>query len=116
MTIYRDKINDLLGKMFALRSLVHNANRVHVDEYLHTVWWRVGQTCMSFTPFYPSDASLQPRFQSYVDAEETRISSNLGEFRYDIDAMDTLALITGPGRIEKASYSRSTLISLVTEN
>lgn len=89
--------------MFALRPLVHPVNRISVDQYLRIVWWRVAQTTTSFTPFYPSDTSLVTQFQSYTEAEEERIRKNLEEFHYDIDAMDTLALITGPGRIEKVS-------------
>ena len=103
MTIYRDKIEGLLAKMFSLRGLVHPANRVSVEEYFRIVWYRVAQTTMSFEPFYPADNSLAARFQSYTDAEEERIKQNLEDFHYDIDAMDTLALITGPGRIEKVS-------------
>lgn len=102
MTIYKDKIDELFGKMFALRSSVHPANRVAVDEYLHAVWQDVARTTMSFESYHPSD-SLSARFQDYVDAEEERLKKNLENFHYDIDAMDTLALITGPGRIEKVS-------------
>lgn len=105
MTVYRDKINDLLAKMFALRPFVHPANRVAVNEYLHHVWWRVGQVCMSFTPFYPSDTSLREKFQSYTDVEEARIEKNLRDFNYTIDALDTLALITGPRCIEKVRWN-----------
>lgn len=104
MTAYRDKINDLLEKMFALRPLVHPANRLAVNEYLHHVWWRVEQICMSFTPCYPSDLSLHGQFGEYVEAEKTRIKENLDKFKYKIDALDTLALIAGPRPIEKVYF------------
>lgn len=47
--------------------------------------------------------ALQARFQSYVDAEELRLKTNLEAIRYDIDGLDALALVTGSGRIEKVS-------------
>jgi hypothetical protein len=45
--------------------------------------------------------SLQSKFQNFVDAEEARLAANLDAVDYDIDAADTLVLVTGQGRIEK---------------
>lgn len=94
--------------MASLRALAHPANRIAVDNYFREVWNPVAQTCMSFRSFYPNDSTLVTKFQSYMDAEEERIRKNLEEIKYDIDALDTLALITGPGRIEKVgSYGKN---------
>lgn len=47
--------------------------------------------------------TLQDRFQPHVDAEEQRLRKSLEGVRYDIDALDTLELVTGPGRIGKVN-------------
>ena len=99
-TYYRDKVVELLAKMFAMRPKIHNANTEAVQKYLLTVYRRATTLTSSFICTYQDD-SLKARFQSYVDAEEQRLREGLETVRYDIDAMDTLTLITGPGRIEK---------------
>ncbi|KAH9894903.1 hypothetical protein C8Q73DRAFT_644952 [Cubamyces lactineus] len=102
-TYYRDKIVELLAKMFAMRPRIHNANTEAVQKYLLTVYRRATTLTSSFICTYQDD-SLKARFQSYVDAEEQRLREGLETVRYDIDAMDTLTLITGPGRIEKSLF------------
>ncbi|KAJ7770993.1 hypothetical protein DFH07DRAFT_1057757 [Mycena maculata] len=41
------------------------------------------------------------KFRSYVEAEESRLRDNLRDTGFDINARDTLVLVTGPGRIER---------------
>lgn len=45
--------------------------------------------------------ALQEKFRSFVEDEEARLERNLDAVDYDIDAADTLVLVTGEGRIEK---------------
>ena len=99
-TMYRDKINTLFAKMFALKGHIHPAVRNSVDTYLHTVWTGISELTTSIDPYYAPE-SLREKFQSYIDNEERRLREGLEAVRYDIDAMDTLVLVTGPGRIEK---------------
>ncbi|KAI0737618.1 hypothetical protein C8Q80DRAFT_1212220 [Daedaleopsis nitida] len=99
-TLYRDKINHLFAKMFALKAHIHPAVRSSVDTYLHTVWTGISELTTAIDAYYPSEA-LREKFQSYIDDEERRLREGLEAVRYDIDAMDTLVLVTGPGRIEK---------------
>ncbi|KAM5543339.1 hypothetical protein V8D89_003213 [Ganoderma adspersum] len=99
-TKYRDMIVNLFAKMFAIRPRIHPANRNTIEIYLQTVWQKIATLTLSFVNANQPD-SLQERFKSYVEAEEQRLRENLETFKYDIDAMDTLLLITGPGRIEK---------------
>ncbi|TBU26461.1 hypothetical protein BD311DRAFT_779599 [Dichomitus squalens] len=99
-TMYRDKINNLFAKMFSLKAHIHPAVRNVVDTYLHSVWTRVSELTSSIEPYYPLEG-LREKFQSYIDDEEQRLRERLEAVRYDIDAMDTLTLVTGPGRIEK---------------
>ncbi|KAI0661089.1 hypothetical protein C8Q70DRAFT_911215 [Cubamyces menziesii] len=103
-TYYRDKINDLFAQMFAMRPRIHSANAEAVLKYLLVVYKRSVKFTSSFNGTYQAD-SLKARFQSYMDAEEQRLREGLETVRYDIDAMDTLTLVTGPGRIEKSLFA-----------
>ena len=100
MTKYRDMIVNICAKMFAIRPHIHPANRHAVDKYLQTVWQKITTLTLFFVNTNQPD-SLQERFKSYVEAEEKRLREGLETVRYDIDAMDTLLLVAGPGRIEK---------------
>ncbi|KAM5543353.1 hypothetical protein V8D89_003227 [Ganoderma adspersum] len=103
-TKYRDMIIDIFAKMFAIRSRIHPANRNVVDKYLQTVWQKITTLTASFVNANQPD-SLYERFKSYVEAEEQRLRQGLETVGYDIEAMDTLLLVTGPGRIEKVVLS-----------
>ncbi|KAJ7129233.1 hypothetical protein C8R44DRAFT_776236 [Mycena epipterygia] len=100
MTRYVGKIRDLLAKMFALRLNVLAANRGSVNKYLDSIYHGVTTLHSALNPCYINE-SLQEKFNSYVEAEETRLRGNLEEISYDIDAPNTLSLITGEGRIER---------------
>ncbi|KAH9913469.1 uncharacterized protein BXZ73DRAFT_106942 [Epithele typhae] len=99
-TRYRDEVVEMGSKMFAIRSQIHPANRSAVDKYLRLVWKRVCTLTSSLATTYQSEA-LDERFKSYVDGEEQRLREGLETAKYKIDEVETLALITGPGRIEQ---------------
>ncbi len=46
-------------------------------------------------------SSLLARFSAYTDAEERRLRDALGTAKYNIDGMDTLALIVGQRGLER---------------
>ncbi|KAI0668784.1 hypothetical protein C8Q78DRAFT_1081152 [Trametes maxima] len=100
MTDYAAKIDNILGKMFAVKSHVLPANRRSVDQYLDSVWSPITELTTGFRRAERNDV-LEERFESYVTSEENRLRDALAGVRYDIDAADTLQLVTGPGRIEK---------------
>ena len=102
MTKYRDMIDNICAKMFAIRPQVHPKNRHAVDWYLQTVWKKITTLTASFDPTY-QDESLEKRFKSFVEAEEERLREGLELVKYHIDATDTLWLVTGPGCIENVS-------------
>ncbi|TFK89009.1 hypothetical protein K466DRAFT_487737 [Polyporus arcularius HHB13444] len=106
---YREKIVDIFAKMFSIRPLIHPANRNAVDQYLRAVWQSVCTLTSSLvTTTYPD--ALQERFKSYVESEEQRLREGLETVKYDIDAMDTLSLIMGPGRVEKHLFPLLSLL------
>jgi hypothetical protein len=49
------------------------------------------------------DDELFSKFSGYIHDEEERLKTGLVLAQYRIDAQDMLALITGPGRLEKVS-------------
>ncbi len=104
-TYYTEKIVEICANMFAIRPHIHPANRNAVNKYLDTVWKKVTTLTASLVRWSWSD-ELKEHFLSYVDAEEQRLREGLENFKFDIDAMDTLTLITGPGRIEKVCTPR----------
>lgn len=100
MIKYRGEITDIIAKMFAILPRVRDANRASVTAYMSSVYTFVMTVVDSVNPTAVNDA-LQVRFKGYIEAEESRLKGNLEAIQYDIDDLDTLSLITGPGRIEK---------------
>ncbi|KAJ7057115.1 hypothetical protein C8F01DRAFT_1372411, partial [Mycena amicta] len=100
MQVYVNKIKELLGKMFAILPAIPANNKSAVNDYLKKIYEGVYSITSSLNYCYINTA-LQEKFQSYVASEEERIRGNLEAIRYDIDASDTLELVTGEGRIER---------------
>ncbi|KAF7294308.1 hypothetical protein HMN09_01159800 [Mycena chlorophos] len=100
MTRYAIKIRELIAKMFAVRFNVLPSNRVAVNKYLDDIYRGVTTLHSGLNPCYINE-SLQEKFSQYFDAEEERLRGNLEAIQYDVDALNTLFLITGHGRIER---------------
>ena len=99
---YVGKIRNIVGHMHAMRASVLPENRHWVDYYLGKVW-QLGHTFAASLRFPQSLPDwLEGKFQEYVTFEEERIRRNLSDIHYDIDALDTVYIVAGPGRIEKA--------------
>ena len=86
--------------MFAILPKIPKENVNSINEYLQSVYPGIVTLQMSVTPCSIGEG-LQAKFKSYVEAEESRMKRALEQVEYHIDATDTLALITGPGRIEQ---------------
>ncbi|KAI0666572.1 hypothetical protein C8Q78DRAFT_434848 [Trametes maxima] len=99
-TNYVLKINALFDEMFALLPHIRPENHRFAYEYLDAVWEPVTTYTSSLEMVYLED-ELWARFESQVYSEERRLEEVWKSFRYNIDALDTVSLITGPGRIEK---------------
>lgn len=100
MFTYRSKIRDLVAKMFAVLPKLLPANAAAANDYINTMYKPVMTLQASVNECYYNEG-LQTRFNLYVDKEEARLKASLEAVQYDIDALDTLALVTGPGRIER---------------
>lgn len=93
----------MFAKMFAILPHILPANQAAVNKYLVQIYKDVTTIQASVNPCYINEA-LQAKFADYLDSEEARLRKNLETVHYDIDEMDTLALITGPGRIGKVRF------------
>lgn len=98
------KITSMLGYMHKTRHSVLPSNRYWVEYYLGKVWQTAIKLCHSLAA--PGDLPpwLEEKFEKYVSYEEERIKKNLLDVRHDIDALDTVYIVAGPGRIEKVRY------------
>ena len=97
---YAWKIEDLFAKMEGIRATVLPPNREAVDKYFATVWVAVHALTAAVSSQY-SDLGDPGKFELYLDSEKTRLEDKLITYNYIIDGIDTVALITGKGRIEK---------------
>ncbi|KAJ6588466.1 hypothetical protein B0H19DRAFT_1099542 [Mycena capillaripes] len=100
MRIYANKIGEILSKMFAIMPKILPANKSFVDDYIETVYQKVYTLAESLNACWINEA-LHEKFASYIQSEEARIRGNLEAVQYDIDASDTLELVTGAGRIDR---------------
>ncbi|CCM04671.1 uncharacterized protein FIBRA_06857 [Fibroporia radiculosa] len=99
-TIYRNKIHKMIGRIFTLKSYVHESNRFWVDQYLDLVYGTVVYLTASFQGT-TVPRKVQGLFSDYTNGEEDRIRRNLEDVKYAITDLTVLNLITGPGRIER---------------
>ena len=76
-------------------------NLYWVGYYLHYVWPKAFALAGSLVARELPDW-LDGKFQDYVVYEEDRIRKNLRDIHYRIDSLETLSVVAGPGRIEKA--------------
>ncbi|CAL1709515.1 unnamed protein product [Somion occarium] len=99
-TKYKEKIEHILALMYGLRSRLLPENHYWADYYLRKVWSSVVEITAGLqTPDLPDH--LEAKFEPYISHEEERIRKNLQDIRFDIDALDTVYVVAGPGRIEK---------------
>lgn len=103
MTTYVSKIQELIAKMFAILPNVSPVNKSSVNAYLDTIYTGV-TSISSGVNGCAINEGLQEKFRTYVETEEARLQGNLEAIDYDIDASDTLILITGEGRIERVNF------------
>ena len=82
-----------------------------VDEYLHDVWVDAVKIIESLQPAKPVLGHFEHKFQDYVTFEEERIMKNLEGIRYNVDALDTVSAVTGPGRLENVRLSNNVSFS-----
>lgn len=97
---YGEKVLGLLNHLFAIRDELLPENRYWADYYLRSVWPVAFELVKALRPANVPE-HVEGKFQAFADLEEERIRQNLSDIRFDIDALDTVYVVAGPGRIEK---------------
>lgn len=110
MTEYKRKILALLNRMADLQTTVRVRNAAAVS-YLVTV----SQLAQSMTNNFrdePQPHRVRRHFREYIEQEEARISAGLQTVKYEVDAIDTLSLISGRRwGLERVSTTGRKLVS-----
>lgn len=107
------KIKILFNKMFGMLPEISPENRIYTDKYLDFCW-KLLFGVIAAVEYRDVPNGTGTQFASYVEAEEKRLQANLNGIRYDIDELDALSLVTGPGRIEKVSATTPITVSCYT--
>ena len=89
-----------------------DANRTLFDLYLeHPTFENVRCLTFALQPCMGDiDPTLRQKMSTYIEAEESRMERVLESISFDIDAPETLLLVTGRGRIERVSEDRLYLL------
>ncbi len=95
-----------------MRSKILPENRRLVDNYLQKVWSSGVKLVEALQPVNNVPSHIKAKFLPYVQYEEERIAQNLDGIKYNVDALDTVYMVIGPGRLE--NVSRSYLTFLIT--
>jgi hypothetical protein len=114
---YRKKIYQLIQRMMTLTENVHPSNQRYVHEYFtHDTFNRIELLLRSTKPAshdIRGDPQLMKLTGAYTDFEEERLEERLKGVAYEIDAVSTVSLLTGPGKIEKVSASMFYAIAML---
>ena len=106
---YYEQIRILLRKMHTAAEQTLPVNRVFIDSFLGALpFYLLDDLLSGFREQMDLHATWDwgdwSMFLPYVEDEEKRLKSQLEAFQYNIDAPDSLLLITGPGRLERVSH------------
>lgn len=86
--------------MFSVLPKIPKSNMDGINQYLLSVFPGIVTLQIAVKPWSLSE-ELQAKFKRYAEEEEARLKGNLEAVMYNIDAPDTLALVTGLGRIDQ---------------
>jgi hypothetical protein len=104
---YSTRITVTMNELHRVAQFVLPANRAMVDQYMFCYGFDTIDELLSGVKKGIKDEEwdneLFEKFSEYVKGEEARLKAALVAARWRIDAADMLALITGPGRLEKVS-------------
>lgn len=110
---YAEKITETLQDLHSFALVVIPPNRSIVKEYISCTELRlvdmllasIKQACASINH---SDDVYMSKFSDYVKKQEDDLGENLEKIRFEIDSLDTVTIVTGPGRLEQVSRTTIT--------
>ncbi|EJD53365.1 hypothetical protein AURDEDRAFT_180879 [Auricularia subglabra TFB-10046 SS5] len=99
---------DIQATRTYMMDLAHDVlpcNRARVDKYLATrsmyIFDYLVRGILEKWDEDDEDYTLMTHFEDFVQSEEQRLQKGLERFGYDVDAFNTLQMITGSGRLER---------------
>ncbi|EGO19294.1 hypothetical protein SERLADRAFT_358650, partial [Serpula lacrymans var. lacrymans S7.9] len=102
---YSLRIGKIRQKMYHTLKDVLPENKSITDQYLDSApLGQIEMLCASIQRCdddVVQDALLNEKIRPYMESEQKRIEANLKLITYNIDAANTVALVVGPGRIER---------------
>lgn len=106
LDLYSEQITSKLRDLHSFALAVLPPNRQTVQSYLASpelqvvdlLLASVKQACARVTHF---DDVFMKHFLDHVQREEQRLRSNLVSVGFNIDSINALRVVTGPGRLEK---------------
>jgi hypothetical protein len=105
MQYYSKRITATMDKLHLAAQFALPVNRAVVDRYMFCYGLDAIDRLLSGVKKGIKDVEwndeLFEKFSEYVEKEEARLKTALAAAKWRIDAADMLALITGPGRLEK---------------
>ncbi|KAI8974013.1 hypothetical protein BD414DRAFT_539931 [Trametes punicea] len=99
MTEYKRKICAVVARMDQICTSLRSQGAA-AQDYLTDL----KQLVQDFTGFFREDSEHLPllsRFQDYVNQQEANIRERLETAKYDLDTLDTVALVNGPLGLER---------------
>ncbi|KAK7055969.1 hypothetical protein R3P38DRAFT_3342927 [Favolaschia claudopus] len=106
-TKYCVEIEELFWKMTMLKKQITMkmpGNTRYVNDYIEGCWQHVTALTSSIERYDGPDMWLEGKFALYVQRQESMLKERLEKFQYDIDALDTVALILHGDRIEGSIF------------
>ncbi|KAK6975085.1 hypothetical protein R3P38DRAFT_3128369 [Favolaschia claudopus] len=106
-TKYCVEIEELFGQMLLLKKQITikmPGNTRYLNEYIEGCWQHVTALTSSIERYDGPETWLEEKFAAYIQAQESMLKERLEKIQYDIDALDTVALILRGDRIEGSIF------------
>ncbi|KAI0049994.1 hypothetical protein FA95DRAFT_699202 [Auriscalpium vulgare] len=100
---YAVRVEVVFAKMVGIIPHVLPENRSSVERYIRLVWPLAHALTTTLKTENSIRVPCQDHFMKYVAREEERLQTELKKVEYNIDGVDTLRLVAGTGRFEKAA-------------
>ncbi|KAK7058060.1 hypothetical protein R3P38DRAFT_2599651 [Favolaschia claudopus] len=106
-TKYCVEIEELFGQMILLKKQIAikmPGNTRFVNDYIEGCWQHVTALTSSIERYDGPETWLEEKFATYLQAQESMLKERLEKIQYDVDALDTVALILRGDRIESSIF------------
>ncbi|KAJ7157929.1 hypothetical protein C8R43DRAFT_996337 [Mycena crocata] len=106
-TKYCIEIEELFAQMFLLKKEIGiqmPGNKRYINDYLDGCWQHVTALTSAIERYDSPPPWLEDKFADYVQSQEKILKERLEKIQYDIDALETVALLLRGDRIEQSIF------------